>query len=168
MDRVFLEANVLFSAAFRDGAGVTRLWKVERAALVTSDYALEEARRNLDTSEQLERLDELMPELERVPSVSLDPDLRATVDLREKDWPILGAAVACGASHLITGDHRDFGQYFGTEVMGVLVLTPAQYLKQAMGGCPARRLVTAGGLWPGASPMSSAGRTKRCVPDAVP
>lgn len=131
MDRVFLDANVLFSAAYRDDAGVARPWRVERAVLVTSDYALEEARRNLETPEQLDRLAELTRELERVPSVSLAPDPRGAIDLRKKDWPILGAAVACGASHLITGDDGDFGKYFGTEVMGVLVLTPAQYLKRA-------------------------------------
>lgn len=131
MDRVFLDANVLFSAAYRDGAGVARLWKVDRAVLLTSDYAVEEARRNLGASEQLARLDELVQQMERVPSVSLAPDLRGAVDLREKDWPILGAAVACGASHLITGDHRDFGKYFGQEVLGVLILTPARDLGRA-------------------------------------
>ena len=63
MDRLFLDANVLFSAAYRAEAGVTRLWSDERWALITSEYAIEEARRNLDEREQLARLEELLLEV---------------------------------------------------------------------------------------------------------
>jgi len=34
------------------------------------------------------------------------------VDIPEKDVPIVRAALAAEASHLITGDRRDFGRYF--------------------------------------------------------
>ena len=44
MDRVFLGANVLFSAAYRDGAPLRHLWAMEGVALITSDHAMEEAR----------------------------------------------------------------------------------------------------------------------------
>ena len=128
MDRPFLDANVLFSAAYRDGAGVARLWKLESCDLLTSDYAIEEARRNLLDPGQVERLDEFVRSMRIVPAVSLDAEMRGAVDLREKDWPILGGAVAAGATHLITGDHRDFGPYFGSRLFGVLVLTPSAYL----------------------------------------
>jgi hypothetical protein len=43
MDRVFLDANVLFSAAYREGAGLLKLWKLGRAELITSEYAADEA-----------------------------------------------------------------------------------------------------------------------------
>jgi len=134
VDRLFLDANVLFSAAYRADAGVARLWLDDRWVLVSSEYAIEEARRNLDQREQLVRLEELLEGLERLPSVSLAPEVRGQVELREKDWPILGGAISANATHLITGDRRDFGEFFGRELFGVLVLPPAEYLRRADDG----------------------------------
>ena len=128
MDRLFLDANVLFSAAYRSDAGVQRLWALDGATLLTSHYAIEEALRNLREEEQRERLRGLLQNVESVPALSLDPDARGSVELREKDWPILGGAVAAGATHLITGDRRDFGPFFGTVLFGVLILPPSLYL----------------------------------------
>jgi predicted nucleic acid-binding protein len=56
VDRVFLDANVLLSAALRPKAGLLRLWTLANAALITSDHAIEEARRNLDAPGQRARL----------------------------------------------------------------------------------------------------------------
>jgi predicted nucleic acid-binding protein len=127
--RLFLDANVLFSAAYREDAGVGRLWTVPGVELLTSDYAVEEARRNLLEPPRRERLSRLLEPIAVRPTVSLDPKARAGVELREKDWPILGGAVLAGATHLITGDLRDFGPYLGSVVLGVRVVTPAQYLR---------------------------------------
>ncbi len=129
MDRLFLDANILFSAAYRSDAGVQRLWTAPNSELVTSDYAIEEATRNLADADQRERLDGLLESVEIVPARILDPDLRGDVQLRDKDWPILSGAVAAGATHLITGDIRDFGSYFGQKVLGVLILPPSKYLQ---------------------------------------
>ncbi len=128
MDRLFLDANVLFSAAYRQDAGVRRLWSLPDAALVTSEYGLDEARRNLATAEPLKRLDALLEPMEVAPSRTLDPALRRGVELRDKDWPILGGAIAAGATHLITGDLKDFGPFMGQAVLGLIVMTPARYL----------------------------------------
>jgi uncharacterized protein len=46
----------------------------------------------------------------------------------KKDAPILLAAIAARATHLITGDVRHFGPYFGKQIEGILVLSPADYL----------------------------------------
>ena len=129
MDRLFLDANVLFAAAYREDAGVQRLWRLDDARLITSAYAVEEARRNLRLPDQLSRLEGLLPALEEVVSAPLGAEHRAGVYLPIEDLPILGAAVAGGASHLITGDVRSFGAYFGAHLAGVLVTTPADYLK---------------------------------------
>jgi predicted nucleic acid-binding protein len=134
VDRLFLDANILFSAAFRSDAGVARLWASDRSVLLTSDYAIEEARRNLHRPEQLHRLDGLLSAVERVRAITLAPELRREVDLREKDWPILGGAVAASATHLITGDRRDFGPYFGAKLFGILVLPPGEYLRRRADG----------------------------------
>ena len=52
------------------------------------------------------------------------------IQLPDKDRPILLAAAAAGATDLLTGDVTHFGPHFGRRLEGVLVLTPAQYLKQ--------------------------------------
>ena len=129
MDRLFLDANILFSATYRSDAGVQRLWTAPNSELVTSDYAIDEATRNLADADQRERLDGLLESVEIVPARVLDPDLRGDVQLRDKDWPILSGAVAAGATHLITGDVRDFGSYFGQKVLGILILPPSKYLQ---------------------------------------
>lgn len=128
MDRLFLDANILFSAAYRPDAGVRRLWHLPSATLLTSDYAIEEARRNLRDPQQLERLETLLKSVTSAPALSFDLAMREGIELREKDWPILGGAVTGGATHLITGDLRDFGRYFGKQVLGVLIMPPADYL----------------------------------------
>jgi len=128
VDRLFLDANILFSAAYRRDAGVQRLWSLKGCVLLTSDYAIEEARRNLSSAEQRQRLAELLGTTKTVQAVSLDPELRGNVELREKDWPILGGAIAAGATHLITGDRRDFGPFFGSILFGVKILPPSLYL----------------------------------------
>jgi predicted nucleic acid-binding protein len=133
VDRLFLDANVLFSAAYRPDAGVARLWKVPGAALLTSSYAVEEARRNLSREEQRTRLEQLLEKVEVGEAMMLPPELRGAVDLPEKDCPVLGGAAAAGATHLLTGDSRHFGRYFGERPLGVIVLKPADYLKGVKG-----------------------------------
>jgi uncharacterized protein len=97
--------------------------------LCSSRYAVEETKANLATAGQLERLQTLIAKLELVDT---DYSLRTSPDeisLPEKDRPILLAAIAAGASHLVTGDLRHFGPLFGKSVRGVLILSPASYLK---------------------------------------
>lgn len=66
MDRVFPDANVLLSAALRPKAGLLRLWTLANATLITSDHAIEEARRNLDAPGQRARLTRLLRKVEVV------------------------------------------------------------------------------------------------------
>jgi uncharacterized protein len=65
MMRVFLDANILFSAAYRQDSGIVRLWRLTDVTLITSQYALEEATRNLAISrpESLDRLSRLTSQL---------------------------------------------------------------------------------------------------------
>ncbi len=128
MDRLFLDANVLFSAARRPDAGVRRLWDLPGVALLTSDNVVAEARRNLAAADQVERLDGLLEAMTVTRSLTLDSALRKGIELREKDWPILAGALSAKATHLITGDLRDFGPFMGREVLGLKVLTPARSL----------------------------------------
>lgn len=126
MSRVFLDANILFSAAWREDAGLLRLWHLSDITLLTSRYAFEEARRNLETQEQLQRLATLMAKVEFVPD-SAHGDLPSKVRLPEKDRPILLAAIRGHGTHLLTGDKQRFGSLYGTPITGVRILRPADY-----------------------------------------
>jgi uncharacterized protein len=128
MPRVFLDANVLFSAAYREESGLLRLWRIPGAMLVTSGYAAEEARRNLASAGQLARLEDLLTRTLIVPESNAP--MPAGVRLPDKDHPILKAAIAAEATHLVTGDVKDFGPYFGRRIGGVLVVTPADFIRR--------------------------------------
>lgn len=127
MDCVFLDANVLFSAAYREGAGLLRLWRLERIEILTSAYAAEEARRNLEDAEARGRLEALLERI-RIAPESGEGSLPSGIQIAEKDRPILRSAIAAGVTHLLTGDLKDFGRFFGKRVRGVLIQTPAEYL----------------------------------------
>ena len=127
MSRAFLDANVLFSAAYREKSGLTRLWDRPGVELVTSAYAAEEACRNLASPDQRARLESLLSRMRII--AESDAPMPARVKLPDKDLPILKAAIAAEATHLLTGDTRDFGRYFGTRIAGVLVVTPADFLR---------------------------------------
>lgn len=131
MDRLFLDANILFSAAYRAGAGLLELWKLKNVKLCTSRYALEEARFNLLEEEQRLRLQQLAESLE-LSEAPREP-LPARISLPEKDVPILLGAIHARATHLLTGDVRHFGPYFGKTVAGVRIMLPAEYLKSRRG-----------------------------------
>ena len=97
--------------------------------LLTSDYALEEAHRNLDTQAQRRRLEDLIAGMEIVYGVRIDAPLPSGSTLPEKDRPILAAAIHARATHLVTGDVSHFGKYFGVTASGVAILLPAEYLR---------------------------------------
>ena len=127
MDRLFLDANILFSAAYGPESPLRRLWQAKGAELLTSGYAVAEARRNLEAKEQQDRLEALVADV-RVVGESETRGLPVGVTLREKDVPILCAAIEAKPSHLFTLDLRDFGPYLGKSVGGVLVQHPRDYL----------------------------------------
>ena len=128
MDRVFLDANVLFSAAYRSDAGLVVLWRRAGVALFISAYAVDEARRNLSGEDQRRRLDALVRNCEVVlnPVAALLPE---GLVLPPDDQVIFLAAMAARATHLLTGDRAHFGPYYGRTIAGVLILPPGVYLR---------------------------------------
>jgi predicted nucleic acid-binding protein len=125
---LFLDANVLFSAAYRAESRLRELWTLPETQLVTSAYALGEATRNLTGIDQRRRLEALAAQV-RVTheggAWALPPD----VILPEKDRPILSAALVSGATHLVTGDQTHFGAWYGKQVGGVTIIKPGAYLQ---------------------------------------
>jgi len=127
MDRVFLDADVLFSAAYRSDSGLLVLWRRADTTLLASSYAVDEARRNLSGDDRLRRLDALVRKCEIVPT----PAAAALPDglvLPPGDRLIFLAAMAAQATHLLTGDRAHFGPYYGRTMAGVLILLPSDYL----------------------------------------
>lgn len=124
----FLDANMLFSAAWRADSGLRRLWALPAGIVrCTNSYALVEAERNLLDTAMHERLHRLMTHVRMVPSITRG-ELPPGVRLPAKDRPILLSALSAGCSHLLTGDRAHFGPCFGAIIGGVHVVRPGEYL----------------------------------------
>ena len=80
MDQVFLDAIALFSAAYRVETSLRTLFTLSRAWQVMSDYALEEAKRNLSSEQQQAELEQLCHSVE---VVSVVPAPARVFDLGE-------------------------------------------------------------------------------------
>lgn len=127
MDRLFLDANVLFSAAY-GSPGIDRLWTLQRdgsCRLLASRYVRAEADRNLSRPAHRDRLRAKLSHVDLVPEA---PAELCPIDVAAKDRPVVSAAVAARATHLITGDTRHFGPHYGSKVAGMAVARPADYL----------------------------------------
>ena len=135
--RVFLDANVLFTAAHNPkgkAALVIKLGAEGLFQLATSAYAKEEARRNLERKAP-GCLTEFSRVLSKIRLVADNPSIPSPADLAEKDWPIYRAAHACKANVLLTGDHRDFGFLMNApELANGLLIQPVADFLAALGG----------------------------------
>ena len=119
--KIFLDANVLFSAS-NPTSNIHRFIRqiTKDHKLVTSEYAHEEARRNiqLKRSGWYSSFTEIGALISKLPSAALTID----IELVEKDRPILGAAIAHGCDYLLTGDKRDFGHLYHKSFEGVTIV----------------------------------------------
>lgn len=131
--RVFLDANVLFSAsnAGSSFAGLLE-WLLDHGTAVTSDVAVDEARRNLLLKRvaRLPAFEALLPKLEIVPSMVFP----LPVTLADKDVPLLCAANRGRCELFVTGDRRDFGALMGRTIEGVRVVSPLQLARLLASG----------------------------------
>jgi predicted nucleic acid-binding protein len=130
--RVFLDANLLFTAARNPGgkaAFVIELGMAGHFSLFTSDVAREEAERNLAAKypESLPRLVEL---LKGIMPITADLSADCPETLPTKDAVIFQAALRCRATHLLTGDLRHFGPLMNRADLagGIMIQTVAEFL----------------------------------------
>ncbi|HCZ14752.1 MAG TPA: DNA-binding protein [Candidatus Accumulibacter sp.] len=126
--RVFLDANILFSAAKSDGAVRAMLQLlVDRGHDCQADaYVVAEARRNLTAKgpEALDVLDTLLADLQ-IAAAAPAAEQRGELDwLPEKDRPVLAAAIRLGCEVLVTGDRTHFGPGYGRRFAGVTIHSP--------------------------------------------
>lgn len=115
MDRLFLDANVLYSAAESPTSRFQVFWNMNDVELITSVYTLRA---------------EGLTVVENPPA---DFSFTTSLELPEKDRPILLAAIHARVTHLLTGDKKHFGRYYGQTIEGVLILPPAEYLRTRSG-----------------------------------
>jgi len=130
--RIFLDANILFTAAHNPDGKAALVIELGRAGiwrLATSPYAAEEARRNIARKFPacFERLVTLLDEIGLVADT---PAIPGPAGLPQKDVPIFRAALGCRADVLLTGDVRDFGFLMNApeKAGGLLIQTVAEFL----------------------------------------
>ena len=126
--RVFLDANILFSAAKSDGAVRELLKRVLDAGheCCVDDYVVIEARRNLNAKgpEALTVFEALLVRLRVSPLQAPGRELTNADWLPEKDRPVLAAAIHLKCEALVTGDRKHFGKGYGKAFGGVAIHTP--------------------------------------------
>ena len=130
--RIFLDANVLFSAAQTDGAVRALIARLHESGhrLVADAHVWEEARRNLVARypSRLSALDALTSTIAIFPLRGGDQDPESlspeSLPVDDKDKPVLAAAITLDCRALITGDRTHFGHLFGKAVRGVTIYSP--------------------------------------------
>jgi hypothetical protein len=127
--RIFLDANMLFSAAKSAGAvrGFLAQLITSGHELVADAYVVAEARRNIEAKfpETLDDFEGFLPGLEIFSGVCAPLSDETAPELPEKDRPVLAAAIQRRCHVLVTGDKKHFGALYGLTIEGVMIHSPA-------------------------------------------
>lgn len=130
--RLFFDANVLFTAAHNPRGKamlVIELSTQGHWSVYSSAYAIDEARRNLEAKfpAAMGHLSTLLGHFKTGRESQTHPCPKI---LPAKDCPIYLAAHGCHATHLLTGDMRDFGPLMNQPARcdGLVIQTVAQFL----------------------------------------
>lgn len=132
--RIFLDANILFSAAKSDGA-VRRLIRHLQSCqhtLVADSYVQAEAMRNIAAKASANAMNDLQALLCQAEVTTVQFSRVSTLFqsaalwLPEKDRPVLLAAMVLTCDVLVTGDSTHFGAGYGQRFEGVTVCSPRQ------------------------------------------
>ncbi len=136
MKQLFLDANVLFTAAHNPRGKASLvisfaakgLWQI-----ATSSYAVEEARRNLQ-QKYPQSINAYEAQLARIQVYASGKGTHCPLSLPQKDRPIFESALSCSATHLLTGDMKDFGHHMNNpnKSEGILIQTVAEFLDQEL------------------------------------
>lgn len=136
--RIFLDANVLFSAAHRTDSPLRAFFRLAEAKvceLLASPFALDEARRNIarKNPSKTAELEQLIAQITTCREAGAEETRWArSTGIPDKDAPILAAAVQAQADILVTGDRTDFGSLYGQKLRGLEVLAPRTALERIL------------------------------------
>lgn len=133
MDRLFLDANVLFSGAWRGGGFVRALFELDDVERITSHAVVREAHAALARFSAEDGLGALLMRVAIIESGPIDAVPAEALLLAEKDVHVLAAALGCGATHLITGDVKHFGPFMERAEFPIRVMAPRHYIDQRRG-----------------------------------
>ena len=126
--RVFLDANILFSAAKSDGAvrHLLQLLMVRGHECWVDVYVVVEARRNLGTKgpDALGAFESLLATLNVGSAQAFVTVMPVVSWLPEKYRPVLAAAIHLGCDVLVTGDLTHFGVGYGKVFGAVTIHSP--------------------------------------------
>jgi len=133
LKRIFLDANVLFTAAHNPEGKASLLVELGDKGfwdLYSSAYAVEEAVRDIEIKYPASRTG-LVQIIKRINLVRHLPDHPCPEGLNMKDRPIFQAAVECSATHLLTGDIKGFGRYMNQteKTFNICIQTVADFYK---------------------------------------
>ena len=121
--RIFLDANILFSAA--DPVSATRRVLealLEHGEAVTSPHAVEEAGRNLEIKRP-QCVADFKKLLERLHTTHAFADLTDShIPFSKEDIAVLGSAIGTRCTHFWTGDKCHFNKLYGKTVEGVMIV----------------------------------------------
>jgi predicted nucleic acid-binding protein len=125
--RAYLDSNVLFSASRDEPSRFLNLWRLRGVEVVTSQYAVVEVSRNIESPEHRKRFEDLLGRTQFV-SDAYARLVPVIAPLVAKDQPILAAAIAASVDYLVTGDKRHFMHLYAKTISGVHVIGPADFL----------------------------------------
>lgn len=135
--RVFLDANILFSAAKSAGAvrELLHLLLDSGHECWVDDYVVIEARRNLAAKapDALIAFEALLKRLRISPAQAPGPKLKLVNWLPEKDRTVLAAAMRLRCDALVTGDRTHFGPGYGKTFAGVTIHSPRSLAERLFG-----------------------------------
>lgn len=133
--RIFLDANILFTAAHKPTGNAASIIQYGTAkdslSFYACDLALEQAKRNL-ISKHSTGLLELEKLLDKIEITATGHHFPCPIDLDEEDRIIFATAIHFQATHFLTGDIKDFGPYLNQpeKSAGILIQTVREFINR--------------------------------------
>lgn len=138
MNKVFLDANVIFSATYSATGGsayIFQLAKKGKLTLYSSRLAIKEAERNLREKANIEKVLNFYDLLDKVYIKLIDVNRTKAKEkfsdlVGEKDSPILVSAIASKADFFLTLDKKHFlNEKVLSAKLPIKIVTPSQFIK---------------------------------------
>ncbi len=135
--RVFLDSNVLFSIAYtgRENSRSYLIYEIQSAGILKvylSGLVCKEAVFNIKIKkpERLNFLNELIKRSKVLDDVLVDTENESVSSLPQNDRIILTTAVSNSMDYFITGNIKDFKNFYRKRIGKTLILKPVDFLRR--------------------------------------